>query len=245
VKPRTPATRRTDGNRVQRPHCVRQRRLFDKEAGSSRGGPFALTTTISGTRLNGDAATCASPLARDQRHRRLMSNGGYLGNAIRYANDLALIRLDDAQVAADRRRAVAPLMAHSRSARPRQLPDCPTWPAGLKALWRPSFSNDLLTNSSPSTATARRSSTSPAPVGAGSLRRDSGGPLYVPRRTGNPATVCRPGIVKWYRAIPAASRRVLRRRIYKGRYSQPARASMPLDGRVMSALRRQSGLVCK
>jgi hypothetical protein len=129
-------------------------------------------------RLIGDAANLRSPLAKVTRGTLAVCHGGYLGTANGYANDLALIRLDDEQLAPIADVPIARYGATEKPLAPANYPmaDMAGW--GLTH-YGGQLSNDLLTTKLQITADGPSLINVASAGGAGPCVGDSGGPLYV------------------------------------------------------------------
>jgi hypothetical protein len=134
-------------------------------------------------RLIGDAANLRSPLARVTSGTVAVCHGGYLGTANGYANDLALIRLDDAQVAPIADVAVARYGATAKPLAPANYPTADMAGWGLTH-YGGQLSNDLLTTQLAITANGPSIIYVASAGGAGPCVGDSGGPLYVTEADG-------------------------------------------------------------
>jgi len=139
-------------------------------------------------RIIGTAENLRSPLAHTTEGEFAVCHGGYAGTANGYANDLALIRLSDEEVAALGDVPVAHFGNTSKPLAPANYPtgDMAGW--GLTHFGG-KLSNDLLS------AKIRITGTGPSTIyvasqgGAGPCVGDSGGPLYVTEEDGTRTAV--------------------------------------------------------
>ncbi|MEZ5997977.1 MAG: trypsin-like serine protease [Hyphomonas sp.] len=139
-------------------------------------------------RVIGDAENLRSPLAKITQGEFAVCHGGYGGTANSYANDIALIRLDDAEVAA---LGDVPIARYGNTEKPLAPANYAT--ADMAGWGITSFggqlSPDLLA------ANIRVTATGPATIyvasqgGAGPCVGDSGGPLYVTEEDGTKTVV--------------------------------------------------------
>jgi hypothetical protein len=150
-------------------------------------------------RLIGDAANLRSPLARVTSGTVAVCHGGYLGTANGYANDLALIRLDDAQVAPIADVAVARYGATAKPLAPANYPTADMAGWGLTH-YGGQLSNDLLTTQLAITANGPSIIYVASAGGAGPCVGDSGGPLYVTEADGTRTVVGVLSVVEQNRA---------------------------------------------
>ena len=134
-----------------------------------------------------------SPLAKVTRGTLAVCHGGYLGTINGYANDLALIRLDDDQVAPLSDVPVARYGATEKPLAPANYPTADMAGWGLTHFGG-RLSNDLLTTRLQNTADGPSLINVASAGGAGPCVGDSGGPLVRYGRTGQPVQV---GIVSW------------------------------------------------
>lgn len=139
-------------------------------------------------RFIGDAANLRSPLARVTRGTLAVCHGGYLGTANGYANDLALIRLDDDEVAPV---ADVPIARYGATAKPLAPANYPTADMAGWGLthFGGQLSNDLLTTRLQITADGPSLINVASAGGAGPCVGDSGGPLYVTEADGSRTVV--------------------------------------------------------
>lgn len=139
-------------------------------------------------RLIGDAANLRSPLAKVTSGTVAVCHGGYLGTANGYANDLALIRLDDDQVAPI---ADVPIARYGATAMPLAPANYPTADMAGWGLthYGGQLSNDLLTTKLQITADGPALINVASAGGAGPCVGDSGGPLYVTEADGTRTVV--------------------------------------------------------
>ncbi len=139
-------------------------------------------------RIIGTAENLRSPLAHTTEGEFAVCHGGYAGTANGYANDLALIRLTDEEVAA---LGDVPVARYGDTSKPLAPANYPT---GDMAGWGLThfggkLSNDLLS------AKIRITGTGPSTIyvasqgGAGPCVGDSGGPLYVTEEDGTRTAV--------------------------------------------------------
>nr|WP_321360897.1 trypsin-like serine protease [uncultured Hyphomonas sp.] len=139
-------------------------------------------------RIIGTAENLHSPLAHTTEGDLAICHGGYAGTANGYANDLALIRLSDAEAAALGDVPVARYGATDKPLAP------VNYPAGDMAGWGLTHFGGKLSNSLLS-ASIRITGTGPATIyvasqaGAGPCLGDSGGPLYVTEADGSKTAV--------------------------------------------------------
>jgi hypothetical protein len=150
-------------------------------------------------RLIGDATNLRSPLARVTSGTVAVCHGGYLGTANGYANDLALIRLDDAQVAPIADVAVARYGATAKPLAPANYPTADMAGWGLTH-YGGQLSNDLLTTQLAITANGPSIIYVASAGGAGPCVGDSGGPLYVTEADGTRTVVGVLSVVEQNRA---------------------------------------------
>jgi Trypsin len=139
-------------------------------------------------RLIGDAANLRSPLARVTSGTVAVCHAGYLGTANGYANDLALIRLDDDQVAPI---ADVPVARYGATVKPLAPANYPTADMAGWGLTRygGQLSNNLLTTQLAITANGPSVIYVASAGGAGPCVGDSGGPLYVTEADGTKTVV--------------------------------------------------------
>ena len=139
-------------------------------------------------RIIGTAENLRSPLARVTQGEFAVCHGGYAGTANGYANDLALIRLTDEEVAALGDVPVAHYGATGKPLAPANYPTADMAGWGLTHFGG-KLSNDLLS------ANIRITSTGPSIIyvasqgGAGPCVGDSGGPLYVTEEDGSKTAI--------------------------------------------------------
>ena len=150
-------------------------------------------------RLIGDAANLRSPLAKVTSGTVAVCHAGYLGTSNGYANDLALIRLDDDQVAPI---ADVPVARYGATAKPLApanyaTADMAGW--GLTH-YGGQLSNDLLTTQLAITANGPSIIYVASAGGAGPCVGDSGGPLYVTEADGTRTLVGVLSVVEQNRA---------------------------------------------
>jgi V8-like Glu-specific endopeptidase len=150
-------------------------------------------------RIIGDAANLRSPLARVTSGTVAVCHAGYLGTANGYANDLALIRLDDAQVAPIADVAVARYGATAKPLAPANYPTADMAGWGLTH-YGGQLSNDLLTTQLAITANGPSIIYVASAGGAGPCVGDSGGPLYVTEADGTRTVVGVLSVVEQNRA---------------------------------------------
>jgi V8-like Glu-specific endopeptidase len=150
-------------------------------------------------RLIGDAANLRSPLARVTSGTVAVCHAGYLGTANGYANDLALIRLDDAQVAPIADVAVARYGTTAKPLAPANYPTADMAGWGLTH-YGGHLSNDLLTTQLAITANGPSIIYVASAGGAGPCVGDSGGPLYVTEADGTRTVVGVLSVVEQNRA---------------------------------------------
>lgn len=150
-------------------------------------------------RLIGDAANLRSPLAKVTSGTLAVCHGGYLGTANGYANDLALIRLDDNQIAPIADVPIARYGATVKPLAPANYPmaDMAGW--GLTH-YGGQLSNDLLTTKLQITADGPSLINVASAGGAGPCVGDSGGPLYVTEADGSRTVVGVLSVVEQNRA---------------------------------------------
>tara|TARA_R110002072_G_scaffold4566_5_gene31877 strand:+ start:7587 stop:8831 length:1245 start_codon:yes stop_codon:yes gene_type:complete len=150
-------------------------------------------------RLIGDAANLRSPLAKVTSGTLAVCHGGYLGTANGYANDLALIRLDDYQIAPIADVPIARYGATVKPLAPANYPmaDMAGW--GLTH-YGGQLSNDLLTTKLQITADGPSLINVASAGGAGPCVGDSGGPLYVTEADGSRTVVGVLSVVEQNRA---------------------------------------------
>tara|TARA_R110000787_G_scaffold8592_24_gene29165 strand:- start:8344 stop:9588 length:1245 start_codon:yes stop_codon:yes gene_type:complete len=150
-------------------------------------------------RLIGDAANLRSPLAKVTSGTLAVCHGGYLGTANGYANDLALIRLDDNQIAPIADVPIARYGATVKTLAPANYPmaDMAGW--GLTH-YGGQLSNDLLTTKLQITADGPSLINVASAGGAGPCVGDSGGPLYVTEADGSRTVVGVLSVVEQNRA---------------------------------------------
>lgn len=139
-------------------------------------------------RLIGDAANLRSPLAKVTSATVAVCHAGYLGTANGYANDLALIRLDDAQIAPIADVPVARYGDTQKPLAPANYPmaDMAGW--GLTH-YGGSLSNDLMSTQLKITADGPSLINVATAGGAGPCVGDSGGPLYITEADGTKTVV--------------------------------------------------------
>ncbi|KCZ90701.1 S1 family peptidase [Hyphomonas johnsonii] len=139
-------------------------------------------------RIIGDAENLRSPLAKVTSGKTAVCHAGYKGTATGYANDIALIRLDDDQVAPI---ADVPIATYG----PTLLTLAPAnYPTFDMAGWGITHYGGQLSNALLTTTLANRAD-GPAVIdvasagGAGPCVGDSGGPLYVTEADGTRTVV--------------------------------------------------------
>ena len=139
-------------------------------------------------RLIGDAANLRSPLAKVTSGTVAVCHAGYLGTSNGYANDLALIRLDDDQVAPI---ADVPVARYGATAKPLAPANYPTADMAGWGLthYGGQLSNNLLTTQLAITANGPSIIYVASAGGAGPCVGDSGGPLYVTEADGTRTVV--------------------------------------------------------
>jgi len=139
-------------------------------------------------RIIGTAEDLSSPLAHTTEGEFAICHGGYAGTANGYANDLALIRLSEAEAEALGDVPVARYGATDKPLAPAN------YPAGDMAGWGLTHFGGKLSNSLLA-ASIRITGTGPATIyvasqaGAGPCVGDSGGPLYVTEEDGSKTAV--------------------------------------------------------
>lgn len=150
-------------------------------------------------RLIGDAANLRSPLAKVTSATVAVCHAGYLGTANGYANDLALIRLDDDQVAPI---ADVPIARYGATVKPLAPANYPTADMAGWGLthYGGQLSNDLLTTRLQITADGPSLINVASAGGAGPCVGDSGGPLYVTEADGTRTVVGVLSVVEQNRA---------------------------------------------
>ena len=150
-------------------------------------------------RLIGDAANLRSPLAKVTSGTVAVCHAGYLGTANGYANDIALIRLDDDQVAPI---ADVPVARYGATAKPLAPANYPTADMAGWGLthYGGQLSNDLLTTQLAITANGPSIIYVASAGGAGPCVGDSGGPLYVTEADGTRTLVGVLSVVEQNRA---------------------------------------------
>ena len=150
-------------------------------------------------RLIGDAANLRSPLAKVTSGTVAVCHAGYLGTSNGYANDLALIRLDDDQVAPI---ADVPVARYGATAKPLAPANYPTADMAGWGLthYGGQLSNDLLTTQLAITANGPSIIYVASAGGAGPCVGDSGGPLYVTEADGTRTLVGVLSVVEQNRA---------------------------------------------
>ena len=150
-------------------------------------------------RLIGDAANIRSPLAKVTSATVAVCHAGYLGTSNGYANDLALIRLDDAQVAPINDVPVARYGATQKPLAPANYPmaDMAGW--GLTH-YGGNLSNNLMSTQLKITADGPSLINVASAGGAGPCVGDSGGPLYVTEADGSKTVVGVLSVVEQNRA---------------------------------------------
>ncbi|MBU1287932.1 MAG: trypsin-like serine protease [Alphaproteobacteria bacterium] len=139
-------------------------------------------------RLIGDAANLRSPLAKVTSATVAVCHAGYLGTANGYANDLALIRLNDAQIAPIADVPVARYGDTQKPLAPANYPmaDMAGW--GLTH-YGGNLSNDLMSTQLKITADGPSLINVATAGGAGPCVGDSGGPLYITEADGTKTVV--------------------------------------------------------
>ena len=150
-------------------------------------------------RLIGDAANLRSPLAKVTSGTVAVCHAGYLGTSNGYANDLALIRLDDDQVAPIADVPVARYGATTKPLAPANYPTADMAGWGLTH-YGGQLSNDLLTTQLAITANGPSIIYVASAGGAGPCVGDSGGPLYVTEADGTRTLVGVLSVVEQNRA---------------------------------------------
>lgn len=139
-------------------------------------------------RLIGEAANLRSPDARRTSAEYAVCHAGYQGTDNGYANDIALVRLSEEQIAG---LGNVPVARFGQTA----LPLAPAnYPAGEMAGWGLTrfdgqLSNDLLTTRLKIVAAGPAAITVSSENGAGPCIGDSGGPLYVTEADGSKTVV--------------------------------------------------------
>jgi hypothetical protein len=139
-------------------------------------------------RLIGDAANLRSPLAKVTSATVAVCHAGYLGTANGYANDLALIRLDDAQMAPIADVPVARYGATEKPLAPANYPTADMAGWGLTH-YGGKLSNELMTTKLQITADGPSLINVASAGGAGPCVGDSGGPLYITEADGSKTVV--------------------------------------------------------
>ncbi|WP_299950864.1 trypsin-like serine protease [Hyphomonas sp. BRH_c22] len=150
-------------------------------------------------RLIGDAANLRSPLSKVTRATLAVCHGGYLGTINGYANDLALIRLDEDQIAPLADVPVARYGATEKPLAPANYPTADMAGWGLTHLGG-QLSNDLLATRLQITADGPSLINVASAGGAGPCVGDSGGPLYVTEADGSRTVVGVLSVVEQNRA---------------------------------------------
>lgn len=139
-------------------------------------------------RLIGGAENLRSPLARVTNATLAICHGGYQGTANGYANDVAVIRLTDDQVAAIGDVPVARFGPTVKPLAPSNYPTAEMAGWGITQFGG-HLSNDLLTTPLRITATGPAAIIVASANGAGPCIGDSGGPLYVTETDGSKTVV--------------------------------------------------------
>ena len=177
--------RRTDaGGIVASGHCgaVRVARNWFVTAAHCIDEPF------DEIRLIGEAENLRSPQARRASAEYAVCHAGYRGTETGYANDIALVRLSEEQIAG---LGNVPVARFGQTARPLAPAN---YPAGEMAGWGLTrydgqLSNDLLTTRLKIVAAGPAAITVSSENGAGPCIGDSGGPLYVTEADGSKTVV--------------------------------------------------------
>lgn len=150
-------------------------------------------------RLIGEAANLRSPEARRTSAEYAVCHAGYQGTDNGYANDIALVRLNEEQIAG---LGNVPVARFGQTA----LPLAPAnYPVGEMAGWGLTrfdgqLSNDLLTTRLKIVAAGPAAITVSSENGAGPCIGDSGGPLYVTETDGSKTVVGILSVVEQNRA---------------------------------------------
>ncbi|WP_213270922.1 trypsin-like serine protease [Hyphomonas sp.] len=150
-------------------------------------------------RLIGEAANLRSPEARRTSAEYAVCHAGYQGTDNGYANDIALVRLNEEQIAG---LGNVPVARFGQTA----LPLAPAnYPVGDMAGWGLTrfdgqLSNDLLTTRLKIVAAGPAAITVSSENGAGPCIGDSGGPLYVTETDGSKTVVGILSVVEQNRA---------------------------------------------
>ena len=150
-------------------------------------------------RLIGDAANLRSPLSKVTRATLAVCHGGYLGTINGYANDLALIRLDEDQIAPLADVPVARYGATEKPLAPANYPTADMAGWGLTHFGG-QLLNDLLATRLQITADGPSLMNVASAGGAGPCVGDSGGPLYVTEADGSRTVVGVLSVVEQNRA---------------------------------------------
>jgi len=139
-------------------------------------------------RIIGTAENLRSPLARVTQGEFAVCHGGYAGTENGYANDLALIRLTDDEVAALGEVPVAHYGVTGKPLAPANYPDAEMAGWGLTHFGG-KLSNDLLSAKIRITAIGPSIIYVASQGGAGPCVGDSGGPLYVTEADGTKTAI--------------------------------------------------------
>jgi hypothetical protein len=139
-------------------------------------------------RLIGEAENLRSPQARRASAEYAVCHAGYQGTETGYANDIALVRLSDEQIAG---LGNVPVARFGQTAQPLAPAN---YPAGEMAGWGLTrydgqLSNDLLTTRLKIVSAGPAAITVSSENGAGPCIGDSGGPLYVTEADGSKTVV--------------------------------------------------------
>lgn len=139
-------------------------------------------------RVIGEAANLRSPEAKRVSAEYAVCHAGYQGTDNGYANDIALVRLSEEQVAGLGNVPVARFGATSRPLAPANYPAAEMAGWGLTR-FDGQLSNDLLTTRLKITHAGPAAITVASDNGAGPCIGDSGGPLYVTEADGSKTVV--------------------------------------------------------
>lgn len=139
-------------------------------------------------RVIGEAANLRSPEAKRVSAEYAVCHAGYQGTDNGYANDIALVRLSEEQVASLGNVPVARFGATSRPLAPANYPAAEMAGWGLTR-FDGQLSNDLLTTRLKITHAGPAAITVASDNGAGPCIGDSGGPLYVTEADGSKTVV--------------------------------------------------------
>lgn len=139
-------------------------------------------------RVIGEAANLRSPQARRATAEYAVCHAGYQGTDNGYANDIALVRLSEEQVAAFGNVPVARFGATGKPLAPANYPTAEMAGWGLTR-FDGQLSNDLLTTRLKLTHAGPAAISVASENGAGPCIGDSGGPLYVTEEDGSKTVV--------------------------------------------------------